>query len=199
MVDPHCQQISVSLPDGGVLIVGSTWDSVGPIPGAEVYDPVSGAFSQAGVMTTGGMYPTATLLNSGKVLITGGVDGSTELYTPRVLVPAPVLYSLSGDGRGQGAIWNGTTGQIASAATPASAGEVLSMYTTSLLDPGMIPPQVAVGGRLAEITWFGPAPGYRGYNQVNFRVPVGITPGPIVPVRLAYLNRTTNEVTIAVQ
>ena len=57
---------------------------------------------------------------------------SAELYTPRVLTPAPVLLSLSGDGRGQGAIWHATTGQVASANNPAVAGEALSMYTTSL-------------------------------------------------------------------
>lgn len=42
---------------------------------------------------------SATLLNNGQVLIIGGYDqfsaatSSAELYTPRVLVPAPVLFS----------------------------------------------------------------------------------------------------------
>jgi uncharacterized protein (TIGR03437 family) len=73
------------------------------------------------------------------------------------------------------------------------------MYTTRLNEGGLIPPQVSVGGRLAEILYFGPAPGYPGYYQVNFRVPGGVVAGPEVPVRLNYIGRSSNEVTIAVQ
>ena len=148
---------------------------------------------------------TATLLPDGRVLIAGGLPYSTtttstaELYTPPSLTPSPVLLSLSGDGQGQGAIWHADTGQIASSANPATAGDVLSMYTTSLFEGGVIPPQVAVGGQLAEILFFGNAPGYPGFNQVNFRVPSGVATGLAVPVRLTYLGRPSNEVTIGVQ
>jgi uncharacterized protein (TIGR03437 family) len=115
------------------------------------------------------------------------------------VTPAPVLFSLFGDSRGQGAIWHSTTGEIASASNPAVAGEALSMYTNNLMDGAVIPPQVIVGGRLAEILYFGPAPGYPRYNQVNFRVPSGVASAIAVSVRLTYLGRTSNELTIGVQ
>jgi len=137
------------------------------------------------------------LLNNGNVLVVGG-DGSAQLYTPRALVPALTLFSLSGDGEGQGAIWNATSGGIASSGSPAVAGEVLSMYTTSLAEDGVLPPQVEVGGRLAEVLYFG-ASSYPGYNQVNFRVPNGVASGAAVPVRLSYLGRASNEVSIGLQ
>jgi len=148
---------------------------------------------------------TATLLSDGTVLIAGGISSAkleiagAEIYKPGVLTPAPKLFSLSEDGLGQGAVWHAGTGQIASAAAPALAGDVLSMYTTSLASNGLVPPQISIGGQLAEVLYFGTAPGYPGYYQVNFRVPSGVTPGPAIPVRLSYLGRPSNEVTIAAQ
>ncbi len=114
-------------------------------------------------------------------------------------IPAPALFSLAGDGRGQGAIWHAATGQIASPGNPAVAGEILSMYTTRLAHGTVIPPQVVIGGRISEILFFGDAPGFPGYNQVNYRVPSGVAPGPAVPVRLTHLGRPSNDVSIGVQ
>jgi len=73
------------------------------------------------------------------------------------------------------------------------------MYTTSLADGSVITPQVIVGGRLARVLYYGAAPGYLGYYQVNFVVPDGVPPGPAVSVRLTYLGRWSNAVTIGAQ
>jgi hypothetical protein len=203
------------LPDGTVLVAGGAGQSVGsqpPLANAEIYDPAAGRFAATGSLHSARYAHTATLLNNGQVLVVGGsttVGGSgsaftsaiasAELYAPAVVVPAPALFSLSGDGHGQGTIWHAQTGQIASADSPAVAGEALSMYTTSLADSGVIPPLISIGGRLAEVLYFGTAPGYPGYNQVNFVVPGGVPPGPAVPVRLMYIGRSSNAVTVGVQ
>jgi len=206
------------LPDGTVMIAGgaTTFNaatrSTLVTSSAEIYDPVTGMFSLSGSMTAPRLFHAAVVLNNGQVFISGGElssppegpsrvftgSSSAELYTPAVLIPAPVLFSLSGDGRGQGAIWHTTTGEIASSSSPAIAGEVLSMYTTSLVDGSVIPPQVSIGGRLAQVLYFG-ASGYSGYNQVNFRVPSGIAAWAALPIRLNYIGRSSNEVTLGVQ
>lgn len=200
---------ATTMPDGTALITGGENNYGQSLSAAELYDPAIGGFIPTGSMLTSRAGHTATLLNTGQVLIAGGVTitqsfphlewnylASTELYNPTVMIRAPALFSLSSDGKGQGAIWDGVTGKVASPSAPAVAGEVLSMYTRGL--GNVIPPQVAVSGRLAEIQYFGEAPGYPAYSQVNFRVPDGIRPGPAVPVRLIYLGRSSNEVTMAV-
>jgi hypothetical protein len=205
LTTPRVGQTASLLPDGSVLMAGTDNYQYPSWASSEVYDPVSESFTPTGDMTVPrGSGHTATLLNNGQALIVGGADtavhsGTAELYNPGLLVSAPVLFSLAGSGPGQGAIWHAATGQIASANNPASAGEILSMYTTSLMEGGVIPPQVTIGAREATIAFFGDAPGYPGYYQVNLVVPSGVTPGTAVPVRLTYLSRPSNQVTIGVQ
>lgn len=187
------------LPDGTVFFAGG-------LHNAGIYDPVKGTYTRiTGLLSESYSLHTATLLNDGRILIAGGWDGgfriltSTEIYTPRVLIPPPALLSLSGDGKGQGAILHGRTPQLVSPDNPAAGGEALELYLTGLGDGSLIPPQVSVGGRMAEVLWFGNTPGYPGLNQVNLRVPNGVAPGSAVPVRLNYLGRSSNQVTIAVK
>ena len=191
----HEYGAAILLPDGSVLITG------GQIPGgqgnavSELYDPARGTFSAAGNMLTPRHEHTATLINDGTVLIAGGFNfypastSGVEVYRPAVLVPAPLLFAL----------WHAATGQLASPSAPAVAGEALSVYTNGLGHDSVIPPQVAIGGRLAEILFFAGAPGYPGYQQVNVRVPDAVAAGSAVRARLGYLGRSSDEVTVAVQ
>src|ERR1051326_5173825 len=80
---------------------------------AEIYDPATGAFSRTEDMPTAHELHTATLPGDGTVLVAGGVmpflalTSNAENYHRAVLVPSPQLFSVSGDGRGHGAILHG--------------------------------------------------------------------------------------------
>ncbi|MFN0170289.1 MAG: hypothetical protein ACKV22_28045 [Bryobacteraceae bacterium] len=132
----------------------------------------------------------------------GGLGNrSYDIYVAtrkRIEEPAPVLLSVSGTGSGQGAILHAGTSQVASSSNPAIIGEVLEIYCTGLVYGSTVALQITIGDRVADVLFLGKAPGFPGLNQVNVRVP-GITPGPAVLVRLTYLGRLSNEVTIGVR
>lgn len=90
MAEPRFAHTATVLADGKVLIVGGSFDGFGypgaALASAEIYDPVIGAFSPVGPLSTARYYHRATLLATGRVLVTGGLNeehlASAELYDP---------------------------------------------------------------------------------------------------------------------
>jgi uncharacterized delta-60 repeat protein len=80
------------LPSGNVLVTGgvrlSGMNVATYVSSAELYNPASGLWTATARLTTARHYHTATLLHSGKVLVTGGSNannnylGTSELYDP---------------------------------------------------------------------------------------------------------------------
>lgn len=113
---------------------------------------------------------------------------------------APGIFTTSQDGKGQGAVLLAGTADLASPARPAGAGDVLEIYFTGLGHSLLtVVPDVTIDNIRAELLYAGPAPGFTGLNQVNVRVPTGVTPGNAVALQLRHLNQSSNEVTIAVR
>jgi|HubBroStandDraft_6_1064221.scaffolds.fasta_scaffold33717_1 hypothetical protein len=99
------------LNDGTVLIAGGRTKEdefsldidAGPINTAELFNPATGNFTATGLMTQFRYGHTAALLNNGKVLMTGGINGNSlqdaELFDPttRTFSPTGLMGSTRAD------------------------------------------------------------------------------------------------------
>ena len=84
------------LPDGRVLVVGGVRGSAA-INETELYDPTSGTWTAAAALPIASAYATATTLNSGQVLVTGGANtGSAGLNNTYLYDPATNSFPSAG-------------------------------------------------------------------------------------------------------
>jgi hypothetical protein len=86
---------AVLLNNGKVLAVGGAWDDCPPyfrqaIASTELYDPATGTWAETGPLVTGRWHPVITLLDDGRVLVTGGETGT--LYGPTTLLDSAEIY-----------------------------------------------------------------------------------------------------------
>lgn len=192
------------LPEGQIFIHGAQFDYYQAGGSFLLYDPVASAYTYlSGAFAQSDEGHSSTLLSDGTVLMAGGwiccgfSVADAEVYLPLNPVKSPLLYSMPGGT--QGAILHGLTQQLVSSSNPAAAGEVIEIYGAGLAEGSLIPPQVWIGGLGAPVTFFGDAPGYPGLNQINAVVPGGLASGSTANVRLDYLSRPSNTVTVAIQ
>jgi hypothetical protein len=82
MITARQGQMATLLPSGQVLVAGG-YAPFADLSSAELYDPVAGAWTTTGDMTTARYLAAMVLLHNGQVLVAGGRAGtSAELYTP---------------------------------------------------------------------------------------------------------------------
>ena len=86
------------LGNGQVLVVGGRNNGVVRAyhNTAELYDPATNTWSSVGTMATARELHTATLLGNGKVLVSGGRNGSGPVNTAEVYNPATNTWSPAG-------------------------------------------------------------------------------------------------------
>jgi IPT/TIG domain/Galactose oxidase, central domain/Kelch motif len=101
VVDHQFGFTATRLQDGRVLISGGG-QAVAQLSTAETYDPATGMFAATGSLTTARVNHTATLLNSGKVLVCGGLDSSgNALSSCELYDPATGIFTASASMSGQ--------------------------------------------------------------------------------------------------
>jgi Galactose oxidase, central domain len=134
------QHTASLLADGRVLVVGGstnvgsgTATTTTTLASAEIYDPGKGIFSPAGNMGAPRAGHTATLLPSGKVLITGGQNDQSAQATAELYDPQTNSFTATGS---MGAPRMGHT------ATLLINGKVLVAggATNKVLSPGVLGP-----------------------------------------------------------
>ena len=92
-------QVAVLLPSGKVLVAGGKGGGLGNSPvlaSAELYDPISGAWSPASSMATPRTEARATLLLDGRVLVEGGNDSATDLASAEIYDPGSNTWTPTG-------------------------------------------------------------------------------------------------------
>ncbi len=160
---------------------------------------------------------TATLTVSA-----GGAVSSSQQVT---LAPtSPAVFTLSQNGRGQGAILIANAGDVLAAPTgsvagrtsrPARRGEFVTIYCVGLgavsnrpasgaaalsdpLSQTQATPTVTIGGVSANVTFSGLAPGFVGLYQINVQIPDGAPAGDSIQVVISVGGVTSSAVTLAV-
>jgi uncharacterized protein (TIGR03437 family) len=143
----------------------------------------------------------------------------SDPVTIPIAITSPAIFTVTGTGRGAGAILN-QNNALNTDETPAAAGSAIAIYLTGLgeldrpgggavLDGEVVlgadlrirnATQVTVGGRTADVLYVGAAPGFiAGVFQVNVRIPTGLAPGRY-PVRITSAGIVSSDaVTVAVR
>lgn len=134
---------AVTLENGKVLVVGGKNATNDPLVSAELYDPATGTFSLTGSMSSSrGSYHSITLLQSGKVLVTGGsfagaqgdIRGNAEIYDPSTATFSAVSNNMSNARNGHGAALL-PNGKVLLAGGRSLAWGATTVTTADLYDP----------------------------------------------------------------
>lgn len=111
--------VAVLLPTGKVLIAGGSSDGTrnGALNSAELFDPNTGTFTaSSSTMTAARFGASITLLNTGKVLIAGGINSGGVLNTAELYDPVAGTFTATG---------NLNTARTGQSATLLGTGKVL--------------------------------------------------------------------------
>ncbi len=145
-----------------------------------------------------------------QALVVNNGNGSSSAVTITVAATAPAIFTTPSGG----AVLKNSDFSLVSSSNPATAGDILLIYSTGLgqttppLATGQLPlafplsnsstVTVTIGGQSAQVIYSIAAPGFAGLYQTAVRVPTGVAAGN-APVVLGAGPANSNTVTIAVR
>lgn len=123
--------------------------------------------------------PPNAAIGSANVILQNGAGVMNGSIT---IGPAgPGMFALTGMGMGEGAMLHGTMWTLPPfSVTTQGATTPVSIYCTGL--DLSTKPAVSIGGMMADVTWWGNAPGYVGLQQININLPAGVAGAGNAPV-----------------
>jgi WD40 repeat protein len=141
-----------TLPDGRIIVIGGS-NTTGVDGSAsifhattELYDPVTGTWTTTGSLTTGGRaLHTSSRLPDGRILVTGGWNGSTALSSAEIYDPATGTWTATGSmttgraGHRDQILFDGRiliTGGFDSAGNPLASAEIYNPATGTFTATG---------------------------------------------------------------
>jgi uncharacterized protein (TIGR03437 family) len=152
-----------------------------------------------------------------QVIVQRGITLSSP-ETVAIFDSQPAVFTVDQSGKGQGHIYVIASGAqtLADRASPATAGDVLTVYCAGLgeVQPGLVagmpapidqlentvnPVTATIGGVAADVLFAGLTPGFVGLYQINMTVPNGVTPGDQVPLLLTVAGITSQPVSMAIR
>lgn len=203
--------------------------AAGPVSPGEVVTLLGSISAAAPVVLFNGLPATVTYAGANQInaIVPFGLDisnpvqlqiqqgGASTTTTVPVAAAAPGIFTLSTTGTGPGAILNQNY-SVNSATNPATRGTAIMVYATGfgvliplptdgqieqVLATMALPVTATIGGVPADVIYAGAAPGLiAGIDQINVRVPSGVTANPAAPILLTMGSFTTQPgVTVSVK
>lgn len=137
------------------------------------------------------------------VLLPPAVEGLLELSIQSALgdhslnvqfiQAAPAIFTLDGSGGGDAAALDAETFALVHDGAPIANGRFVALYATGI---GEAEVQVVLGGQSQQVHYAGPAPGFPGLQQINFRVDAA--PG-VSELQVVAGGRRSNSARLAVE